>query len=105
MKAEALNELGQSSTALVYINQIRMRAGLAPVSVSGYTAVRDAIRKERRLELAMEHDRWFDIIRTGQAASAMTADGKTFLSYYTVFPIPQQVINEGNGLTVQNPGY
>lgn len=105
MKAEALNELGQSSAALAFVNQIRTRAGLASVSVTGYSAVRDAIRKERRLELAMEHDRWFDIIRTGQAASAMAADGKVFLSYYNVFPIPQQIINESGGLMVQNPGY
>ncbi|WP_235131442.1 RagB/SusD family nutrient uptake outer membrane protein [Chryseobacterium indicum] len=105
MKAEALNETSQSISALALVNQVRNRAGLTSLSVSGYTAVRDAIRKERKLELAMEHDRWFDIIRTGQAVSVMASDGKTFQSYYNVFPIPQQIITNSGGLTTQNPGY
>ena len=58
------------------------------------------------MELAFEHDRWFDIIRTGQAQSAMAANGKTFVvGKHEVYPIPQSFINESKGLSQQNPNY
>ena len=61
---------------------------------------RKAVRFERRLELAMEGDRFFDLVRTGQAATKITGfvAGKN-----EVFPIPQQEI-DASGLT-QNPNY
>jgi len=58
------------------------------------------------LELAFEHDRWFDLVRTGQAQAAMAADGKTFkVGVHEVFPIPNKFILEAKGLAAQNPGY
>lgn len=106
MKAEALNELNQTSAAAPFLNQVRNRAGLANTTATTQADFRTAIYKERRLELAFEHDRWFDIIRTGQAQAAMAANGKTFVTgKHEVYPIPQSFINESKGLSQQNPGY
>ena len=89
MKAEALNEIGQTGAAIPFLNLIRNRAGLADTTAATQTDLRTAIRKERRLELALEHDRWFDLVRTGQAQSAMAANGKTFVvGKHEVFPLP-----------------
>ena len=106
MKAEALNELNQTSAAAPFLNQVRNRAGLANTTATTQADLRTAIYKERRLELAFEHDRWYDIIRTGQAQAAMAANGKTFVvGKHEVYPIPQSFINESKGLSQQNPGY
>lgn len=106
MKAEAMNELAQTGAAIPLLNQVRNRAGLANTTAASQADVRLAIWKERRLELAFEHDRWFDIIRTGQALSAMAANGKTFVvGKHEVFPVPQSFLNEAQGLSTQNPGY
>lgn len=106
MKAEALNELGQTSNAATYLNQVRNRAGLANTTATTQANMRTAIYKERRLELAFEHDRWFDLVRTGQAQAAMAANGKTFkVGVHEVFPIPNKFILEAKGLATQNPGY
>jgi hypothetical protein len=113
MKAEALNELGQTSEAIPLINQIRHRAGLGDTPATGQSDVRKAIYKERRLEFAFEHDRWFDLVRTGQAEAAMKADvsatfpnGKTFIvGKHELYPIPALVVQQSGGVTTQNPGY
>jgi hypothetical protein len=106
MKAEALNELGQTTEAIPLLNQIRNRAGLANTSAASQADVRVAIWKERRVELAFEHDRFFDLVRTNQALSAFTADGKTFVvGKHEHFPIPQKFISQANGLCTQNSGY
>jgi hypothetical protein len=85
-----------------YLNQVRQRAfgnSSNNISATG-TALRQAIWDERRLELAMEGDRFFDLVRTGQAASKIPGfvAGK-----HEVFPIPQQEVTV-SGLT-QNQGY
>ncbi len=101
-----MNELGQTTTAGTFLNQVRNRAGLANTTAVSQLDMRMAIYKERRLELAMEHDRWFDLVRTGQAQSAMAANGKTFkVGTHEVFPIPNKFILEAKGLASQNPGY
>lgn len=106
MKAEALNELGQTGDAIPLLNQVRNRAELPDTQASGQDQVRKAIWNERRLELAMEHDRWFDIIRTGQAEEAMAADGKDFtVGKNEMFPIPDEFMRETDGEAAQNPGY
>ncbi|AWM14553.1 RagB/SusD family nutrient uptake outer membrane protein [Flavobacterium sediminis] len=104
MIAEAKNELGQDPTT--ELNMVRNRAGLTNTTATGQTALRQAIWNERRVELAMEHDRWFDLVRTGQAEAAFAADGKTFIvGKHEVFPLPQQFINESIGYSIQNPMY
>ncbi len=106
IKAEALNELGQTSSAIPLLNQVRQRANISNTSASTQSDVRTAIWKERRLELAFEHDRWFDLVRTGQAQSALAANGKTFVvGKHEVFPLPQTFITEAKGRSAQNPNY
>ncbi len=105
MKAEALNELGQTDAAIPLLNQIRLRAKIGETSAVSQDDVRIAIWKERRLEFAFEHDRWFDLVRTGQAAAAMAADGKNFIvGKHELWPLPTTFIREANGLSQQNPG-
>ncbi|MET0945482.1 MAG: RagB/SusD family nutrient uptake outer membrane protein, partial [Flavobacterium sp.] len=106
MKAEASNELGQTSAAIPLLNQIRNRAGLGNTSASSQADVRTAIWKERRVEMAFEHDRFFDLVRTGQAKAAFAVDGKVFTEGKNeLFPIPATFINQAGGLSSQNPGY
>lgn len=105
MKAEALNELGQTSQAIPLVNLIRKRAGLGDTPFTSQDDIRKAIYKERRLEFAFEHDRWFDLVRTGQAQSAMAADGKTFVvGKHELWPVPTTFLREAGGLSQQNPG-
>lgn len=104
MAAEANNRATtpNDTKAQTYLNLVRQRAfgdNLHQVTLTG-AALKQAIWDERRLELAMEGDRFFDLVRTGQAAAKITgfATGKN-----EVFPIPQQEVDI-SGLT-QNPGY
>lgn len=102
IRAEAAMNLGNTTEALEKVNLLRVRAGLQ--ALNGITM--DELLKERRLEMAMEHDRWFDLVRTGKALSAMAANGKTFLvGTHEVFPIPQNEIILSGGRLLQNPGY
>ena len=100
--AEAAFKLGNTSNALMQINNIRNRAGLA--SLTSLTI--DELYNERRWEMAMEHERWFDIIRTGKARTAMLAVGKNFIvGTHDLFPIPSDQIIASGGRLIQNPGY
>ncbi|WP_146901318.1 RagB/SusD family nutrient uptake outer membrane protein [Adhaeribacter aerolatus] len=69
--AEALNEQGKAGEAATFLNQVRKRAGLGDASGD----LREAIYKERRVELAFENKRWFDLVRTGRAIATITAYG------------------------------
>jgi len=105
MKAEALNELGQTGAAVPLLDAVRKRANLGKTPAVSQADVRTAIWKERRVELAFEHDRWFDLVRTGQAPAAMAADGKTFVvGKHELWPIPTFFIRESVGYSTQNPG-
>lgn len=104
MAAEAIvRGGGSSSTARGYINEVRNRVGLDNIntSVSGNLLL-DVIYKERRLELATEGHRFFDLVRTGQAASVL--DGFV-AGRNEVLPIPLIEIDLTNGQMTQNPGY
>ena len=100
--AEALNENGNSSSAITQLNKIRSRANLANVTATAQATVRTAIANERRLELALEGHRWFDLVRTGAVNAEM---GMTIDSNYHLFPIPTSEIFASNGVITQNPGY
>lgn len=105
IKAEAANELGKTDDALEALNLVRTRAKLDKVTERDQTKLREVIWNERRLELAMEHDRWFDLIRTGQAKAAMAADGnKKFEDKHKLFPIPNDQLNQTPDMG-QNPGW
>ena len=105
VQAEAANESG-SGDVTGPLNRVRNRAGLPNTTATGQAALRTAIRNERRHELAFEHDRWFDLVRTGQAQAAMAADGKTFVvGKNELFPLPQKFMTQAAGKSTQNPGY
>lgn len=102
IRAEAAFHLGFNSEATDKVNELRTRAGLSTVSSVTLTS----ILKERRAEMAMEHDRWFDLVRTGTAEAAMAADGKTFIvGTHELFPIPENQRISSGGLLTQNYGY
>ena len=100
--AEALNETGNSAGALTELNKIRTRAGLANSTATGQGDVRQAIADERRLELAFEGQRWFDLVRTGTVNAEM---GETINPQYHIFPIPVSEVLASFGVITQNPGY
>lgn len=95
LEAEALGGTGARAQAL--LDAVRTRAGLASVPVSI-----DAIKTERRLELAGEGHRFFDLVRWGDAATVLAGRGFK-AGKHEAFPIPAQEL-QGTKL-VQNPGY
>lgn len=106
INAEAANELGKTNEAIDRLNTIRKRAGLGETKATVSTDVKTAIWHERHVELAMEHDRWFDLVRTGQAATAMRNAGKAFVSGKNeLLPIPALQIALSNNQLTQNPNY
>jgi len=111
MKAEALNELGRTQEAEEPLYRVRRRAGLTNRSdVEGLSqaAMREKIRHERRIELAFEGHRWFDMVRWdgGQyALDFLHTIGKSNAAVkHLLFPIPQKERDANPNLT-QNPGY
>jgi hypothetical protein len=102
MAAEAYNSgsLGDGQ-ARTYLNEVRMRLGLADIQVSG-TALTDAIFLERRLELVGEGHHFFDLVRTGRAAAEI--DGFV-AGKHEVFPIPLEEILLAGNRWEQNPNY
>ncbi|WP_367757051.1 RagB/SusD family nutrient uptake outer membrane protein [Flavobacterium sp. WC2430] len=95
MEAEALGATGARAQAL--LDAVRARVGLASVPVS-----MDAVLVERRLELAGEGHRWFDLVRTGRAASTLASRGFT-TGKNEIWPIPLKELE--NTKIVQNPNY
>ena len=71
IRAEAFAQLGNLSESLSLLNQIRLRAGLDPLEIEDQTTLLEAIAHDRRVELAMEGHRWFDLNRTGQAQNVL----------------------------------
>ncbi len=94
LMAEALNEQGKSGEAAGLLNQVRSRAGLPASTASGQSPMREAIYKERRVELAFENKRWFDIMRTDRIQQIIVPYGQRIvanpLAYYFP-PIPGAV--------------
>ena len=89
--AEALNELNKSNDALAEVNQVRERAQLPDLTLTDQTGLRDAIFHERRIELCFEGQRFFDLVRTGRAASVLAVRG--FKPGDEHFAIPQTEID------------
>ncbi|MEO7769491.1 MAG: RagB/SusD family nutrient uptake outer membrane protein [Gemmatimonadaceae bacterium] len=105
IKAEALARLNQLPAAVAEYNKVRVRAGLAPhvlgTNVTTQADVINAIVLERRRELALEGDRWPDLVRLGQAATVKAFSDRPGQA---LFPIPLRDITTSPKL-VQNPGY
>ncbi|GHB74923.1 RagB/SusD family nutrient uptake outer membrane protein [Persicitalea jodogahamensis] len=110
MYAEALNETGNTTEALTYINLVRSRAGLTPLAGLSKADFALAMEKERRVEFFLEGHRWFDLVRTGRAQTVLNAYFKdaglsfTVAEHELIMPIPLREININPNLG-QNPGY
>ncbi|WP_299525652.1 RagB/SusD family nutrient uptake outer membrane protein [uncultured Lutibacter sp.] len=121
--AESAYYNGDENTALSSLNKVRSRVGLGNIIATGPQLI-DAIFNERRLELAMEGHRYYDLKRSGRLAAAMASflnynlnestdlydakndEGKYFnASIHSLFPIPQSEINLSQGKIIQNVGY
>jgi|JI10StandDraft_1071094.scaffolds.fasta_scaffold13264_3 hypothetical protein len=119
MKAEALNESGQTSLALVPLNEVRKRAresylydedilgfGVVPANLlpdvisTDPQTVRDAIRHERRVELGFEFHRFFDLIRYGATtAEALLPPAFNYADNEGRFLIPQSELDTNPAIT------
>lgn len=107
MAAEAANELGgatNTANATTWVNLIRSRAGLSNLSYSSQAQMRAAIHKERRFEFAMEGERFYDLVRWGEAAAVLGPAGYND-PCEKYLPLPQSAIDFANGVLIQNPCY
>jgi len=115
MYAEALMVLGQKDAAAGYVNQVRTRAKMAPITAADLNI--DRILHERRMELAFEGHRYWDRVRTGKAVEYLSRDLMSNVDYefrvlrsdpvpeyQLLLPIPVGEIEKDPTLT-QNPGY
>ena len=109
MNAEANNELGNTQAALESLEMVRARARggnpdvLPEVTTQDQAELRQAIWHERRVELALEFDRYFDVIRQGRGKEVFGPLG--WEPHNEVWPIPQREIDLSAGILEQNPGY
>ncbi|HBH49879.1 MAG TPA: RagB/SusD family nutrient uptake outer membrane protein [Bacteroidales bacterium] len=110
MAAEALNENDQPSEALVHLNKVRERAregngGILPdITTTNKDLLRDLILEERRIELALEGHRYWDLVRTGKATEVLSPLGYS-AGKHELFPIPQNEIDLSQGALIQNPNW
>jgi len=113
VKAEALNEIGYNANGEAFnaLNIIRKRVNLpeyTSTNLNNQEEFRNAVWKERRLELALEGFRWFDLLRTNRAIEVVSEflwDGEqTLPEYKLLLPFPQEDLDVNPNL-VQNPGW
>jgi hypothetical protein len=115
MYAEALMVLGQKDPAAGYVNQVRARVNMSPVTAADLNI--DRILHERRMELAFEGHRYFDLVRTGKAIEVISPKlmsnneyekrvwrSEPIPEYQLILPIPVAEIEKDQTL-IQNPGY
>ncbi|RZK60400.1 MAG: RagB/SusD family nutrient uptake outer membrane protein [Pedobacter sp.] len=116
MYAEAANEVGgvaNTTAALAALNSVRARARngnaaiLPNIVTTDQGVLRTAIQQERRIELAMEYDRFFDLVRWGISQNVLTAAGRTgfVATRDNLLPIPQTQIDLSKGVLTKNTGY
>jgi len=108
MKAEALNNLGNTSEAEAPLNKVRQRAGLSDISGLTQNEFKEKVLHERRMELAFEGQRWFELIRVDDGQYGLdflhSIGRVNATSKHLLLPIPQKEIDTNPNL-VQNPGY
>ncbi len=120
--AEAANETGKTTEALAFLEQVRGRAransstpGVLPqITETGKEALKELIWQERRVELACEYARFWDLARQGRVGKVMRAysqkynsiKGKNFKDGRNeIFPVPTAQVTASNGTMEQNPEY
>ena len=117
LKAEALAHQGDLNGAATLVNDIRKRAKLKDLTINetgSQDAMLDAILNERRLELALEGQRLFDLIRFGKLLEVMNGinsrdegrlpQARPFVEEHKLMPIPQTALDKNPNL-IQNMGY
>lgn len=108
LRVEQTYDMGsgtRNTTTSTVIATFNTQELLPDITASGQ-ALLDAIWQERRVELAMEHHRFFDLRRQGRAQEVLQAVGKNYESpKHDLYPIPQGEIDNTGGLLQQNPGY
>ena len=110
LAAEALNENNKPEEALIFINQIRKRArggndAILPDIISvDKSFLREKIHQERRVELALEGHRFWDLVRT-QFAEPILAPYGYQKGKHELLPIPQSEIDLSKGSLTQNPNW
>ncbi|MGM0580318.1 MAG: RagB/SusD family nutrient uptake outer membrane protein [Bacteroidota bacterium] len=108
--AEALNRNGNTTQALIYLNEVRKRARqgdesiLPNITETNPDLLEDLILRERRHELAMEGHRFWDVVRTGNAEAIFGPYGFQ-PNKHELLPIPQSELDITNGLLDQNPNW
>lgn len=114
ISAEVENQLGNGPRAVELVNIIRNRAGLGDFSSGDQAEIHEEVLLQRRLELAFENERWFDIKRQPNYAVIInefinyegTPEGISWNDQYLLFPIPILEIKKvGSDVLTQNPGY
>lgn len=101
LAAEAYNATGNDVKAQEYVNRVRTRAGLSDLVTTAGSLEQD-IQQERRLELAGEGHRFFDLVRRGEAAAKIPG---FIVGTHELFPIPLVEIEVAGNIWAQNPGY
>lgn len=99
-----------SVAAIKSYNLVRARSGMSTLAEDGTAKLtKIMLMDERRVELAFENHRLYDLIRFGEAQNVLsvyaTSTGVTFSATDLILPIPQAEINVSSGLLIQNPGY
>jgi starch-binding outer membrane protein, SusD/RagB family len=112
MAAEAANETGNTTDALAWLEMVRGRARgsntaiLPRVTTTDQNALRTAIRHERFVELAMEEERFWDLVRWEIDVTVLPASGSPgYQVKHRLLPIPQNEIDKSGGVLTQNPDY
>lgn len=118
MYAEASNraEGGPNASAISYVNQIRQRANLAPISGLNQDTFEKEVWLQRYYELCFENKMWFDMIRTRKVHNDVTGNWDDFVGHTTVFgatfkesqllfPLPKQETDVNPNLLPNNPGF
>jgi hypothetical protein len=115
MAAEAANEIGgaqNTADALAWLEMVRARARgssstiLPVITTTDQAELRAAIRHERFVELGMEEQRFFDLVRWETDVIVLPAAGKTeYQVKHRLLPIPQGEVDKSGGILIQNPNY
>lgn len=101
MAAECNNELSNGPLAATFLKQVRDRVSMPAVAFVDKVQMRDAIKHERRVELGMEGERFFDLVRWNDAVTVLGPLGYQNRCRY--YPIPQPAIDKSGGKLIQNP--
>lgn len=103
--AEALNEGGKPGEAKTYLDMVRARAGLKGTTAASQGDMRTAIFNERRVELAFENKRWFDLVRTDQVEAVIKPYGQRIVANPAAYYFPAGSVPPNNAFTIFDKVY